>query len=280
MRELEFRHALRNEMAQVTRPEPMNETEVLAAARRALRRRRAAWVSAGSAVAVMALAVGTVFIASADSPPGPAADADVTSTTQPDDDGLFVPQPEAPAPYTYATSGPHYEQSVTLLNLMVEAVPPGFDVPADITLPAGNSVRDHSANTGGAPGRQWWEYLAVVPIAKEGRFGRLLALVHTPGNDLPPVQGCQLAIAETGDHPCQEVLVDGVRVGVTTPGPNEHGAGSQVAVYRHRDGTMVHIEQNDSMSIPSDPNHPPLTELPLTPRQLAEVAADPRFHLS
>jgi hypothetical protein len=271
MQELEFRQALRDEMSLVTRPRPMNETALLDAARHALQRRRGAWASAGSVVAVAALAVGTVFTATGDSRPGPGAG--VTSTTQPDDDGV-------PTFYPYATSGPRYEQSATLLNLMLDAVPPGFDTPTDVTAPGGNNMREHLASTRGVPGEQWWEYVAAVPIAREGRFGRLLAAVSTPGNDLPPVQGCELTIAETGSTACQEILVGDIRIGVVTPRPNEHGAGSQVAVYRHQDGTVVFIEQDYGVFLISDPDYPPLTEMPLTPQQLAKLATDSRLHLT
>lgn len=264
MQELEFRQALRDEMSQVTRPRPLKETEVLDAAKHALRRRRGRWASAGSVVAVVALAVVAVFTTTGDSRPAPGTGA--TSTTQPPD-----------AEFTYATSGPHYERSATLLNLLLEAVPPGFDTPTDLTTPSGTNMREHSASTGAGRSGQWWEYLAVFPVVKEGRYGRLLAVVRAPGNDYPTGQGCQLATEMTGSTACQEVLVDDVRVGVVTPRPNEHGAGSQVATYRHPDGTVVHIEQNYAESLISE--LPPLTQLPLTPRQLAELAADPRLRL-
>lgn len=275
MQELEFRQALRDEMSLVTRPRSLKETEVLDAARHALRRRRGRWAGAGSVVAVVTLAVGAMFTTTGDSSPGPGA----TPTTQPDD-GYFVPNPDGPAPVTHATSGPRYEQSVTLLNLMLEAVPPGFDAPTGVTAPGGNDMRDRSASTRGVRGEQWWEYVAAVPVAKEGRYGRLLAAVSTPGNDQPTGQGCALATVVTGSTACQEVVVDDMPIGVVTPRPNEHGAGSQVAVYRHPDGTVVHIEQNYAVFLVADPEYPPLTELPLTPQQLAELATDPRLHLT
>lgn len=266
MRETEFRQALRDEMSLVTRHRRLTETEVLNAARRASRRRQGAWASAGSVAAVVALAVGAVFTTSGDSRPGPAAG--VIPTTQTD-------ELEVQGALTFAKSGPHYDQSVTLLNLVLEIVPPGFEAPADVTAPAGNNLRVHHAILQGPAGRQWWEILASVPVTKAGGFGVVQAVVETPGNDRPPGQACDLLPVQIFGPNCQEVLVGDMRVGVHTGVPNQSGVANSFAIYRHEDGTVVAVEQMYDLFTDR-----PLAEMPLTPRQLAELAADPRWHVN
>lgn len=254
MRELEFRQALRDEMSQVTRPLRLTETDLLDAARRASRRRRGVWASAGSAVAVAALAVGTVLTVTGDDQAGPSTGATSTVSSGPID--------------------PQTKRSARLLDLLTAAVPPGWETPTDLTAPAGNKLREHEASQK----EGWWEYVAVVPVAKDQRYGRLLALVSTPGNYLyPDAEGCELTTTVTDAPDCQEITVNDKTIGVITDPAGVHGPGSQVAVYRYPDGTVVFIEQDYAVFFSGEAQ--PLTEMPLTPQQLAELAADARLRL-
>lgn len=81
----------------------------------------------------------------------------------------------------------------------------------------------------------------------------------------------------TGAPDCQEITVDDRTIGVITDPPGVHGPGSEVAVYRYPDGTVVFIEQDYAVFFSGEAQ--PLTEMPLTPQQLAELAANPLLHL-
>lgn len=115
----------------------------------------------------------------------------------------------------------------------------------------GIPLQDHQA----AVEDKAWGYLASVAVRRHDRTGRLLAEVHTVGNGLPS-SPCRLARAfwMMGGE-CQVVTTGGTEVGVV------------VYVAQSRNATNAESEFR------------PLTELPLTVRELAALAVQPRFHL-
>jgi hypothetical protein len=275
--EQDFKRALRDSMAVVTAPPPMNEAVVLDAAKRAVRRRRAMWASGASAVAVVALAVGVAFAAPGTDRSAPKVGAEVTSTTNPPPSSDDT-KPNWPNGQTDATarSGPRYEQGVTLLNKVLEVVPPGFESPADLEGRegglAGVPLRYHQATWGYDEQVEWWTYDATIPVTKADKVGSLHVSVSTAGNDLPGAQSCELSLPNgpVAGGSCQEVTVAGKTIVVVTA-----PAGVE-ATYRHPDGTMVSVRQS---AVFEGYGYPPLSEVPFTSAQLAELATDPRFHL-
>lgn len=261
MQGLDFRNALRDEMSLVAEPPPMSETAMLEAAKKSVRRRKAAWASVGSAAAVVVLAVGTAFTVSFDDRAGPAV------------------TPSPPYGEWTETAGPHYDNGVMLLDEVVDAVPSGLETPSDLVWAGhpgapGEPLRNHEATINWDGSRS---YSATVPVARAGMLGTLTVLVVTPGYSLFDGRaGCRLTAAVSefegkGTFPCELVPVDGVTVPVTTE-PDE-----QRAAYRHPDGGVVMVEQRPDFP---GSGKPAMAEMPLTRQQLAELAVDSRLHLN
>lgn len=279
MNENDLRDALRTVVTSAATPPPMNSAPVVAAGRRAVRR-RAAVIGAGAAVAVVATSAlvagpllghgggGTPFGA-AGAPPTGTLPAPRPANTKPSwpagPDGK--PQEDATA-----TVGPRYERGKLLQERVLAAVPDGW------TAPTGTAVedlplRDHQAMVEGTA----WHYQASVTVARNGRSGRLLVEVRTVDDGLP-TEPCALARAFWGmGGDCQVRTVKGEKVGVVVQ-PGSDDRFDQWAAYRHRDGVVVHVAQSRrSANIEDAPS--PLTELPLTVQQLADLATGEQFHL-
>lgn len=274
MNEHEFRQALRDTMTVATPPAWMNESPVVDLAKRAHRRRRATWASAGSAAAVMAVVAGAMVLAPTtdDGSPGLSvgdAAQDTTKETKPE-------WPDGQTDAT-ATAGPKYDQGVALMNELIGAVPDGYETPDGLVYadPAheGSALRYHQAAIHGADGG--WEYYAVVPVSAGENLGEIFVQVNTVGNDL---EGCELSrtLWSQGGGTCEEITVAGTTLGVVTDtGPES--AFDQWVGFRHPDGTVVYAAQDDEFE---GSGQPPLTGLPFTAQQLAELATDARFRLS
>lgn len=272
MQGLDFKHALRDELALLTEPPPMNETEMLDAAKKALRRRKAAWASAGSAVAVVVLAVGVAFTVSADDRAGPAV---TTTPTASPTDGEQT-----------ETAGPLYDKGVKLLDELVFAVQAGLETPADLDyvgppLQPGDPPRDHQVVTNWAFGTESRHYGATMAVGKDGQLATLHVEVITLGEEwIDGREGCALADAFWNPEgvvksTCQNVPARGTTAYVATA-TSAHRSFDQWAAYRHADGVAVFVGQSRGFS---GSDRPAMAQLPLTPHQLAELAVDPRFNL-
>ncbi|MGH3761274.1 hypothetical protein [Actinophytocola sp.] len=289
MNEQELRHALRATMATTQAPPPMSEIPVLDAARQAARRRRAHWAGVGSAAAAVAvIGVAVVVVATTSGAGGPEAIIPATpptSTTTSGGDKEPSQTQSWPNGQTdrTASSGPEFDRGVFLLAQLDAAVPAGYESPDDLVGTgdlAGAPMKDHQAQYADTvDGVEVWEYMADAAVTKGDRVGRLLAEVTTAGNRSTG-EGCDLEPGLWGMEAddCTEVVVDGKRVGVFTAPTQRHRAAQfdQWAGYRHDDGTVVFVGQAGYRAFT---NFPPLGELPLSARQLAELAADDRFHL-
>ncbi len=275
MNENELRHALHATMTVATPPEPMNESPMLDLAKRTHRRRRATWAGAGSAAAVMAVVAGAMVLAPTadDGSPGlTVGDAGVTSK------GTEPQWPDGQTDAT-ATAGSKYDQGVALMNELIGSAPDGFETPDDLVYadPAyeDSALRVHQAADHGANGK--WEYYAIVPVAADGGLGKIFVQVNAVGNDLPG-EGCELSRtlwSQVGGT-CEEITVAGTTLGVVTDtGPQS--AFDQWVAFRTPDGAVVYTAQDNEFE---GSGQPPLSDLPFTAQQLAELAADARFHLS
>jgi hypothetical protein len=287
MNENDLRQALRTTMATASQPPPMSELSVLDAARLAQRRRRARWAGVGSAAAAVLVVTMAVVVVAATSGAGgsqpgalrpPPPTSSTTTSEQPTDSTTSWPNGQTDRT---ADNGPEFERGQRLLDELDAVVPPGYESPDDLLGTgelAGAPMKDHQAQYAETvEGVEVWDYMADAIVTKGNRFGRLLAEVHTPGNGATGA-GCDLAPALWGLEAggCSEVTVDGKRVGVFYSSDPELDQFDHWAGYLHDDGTVVWIAQAGFRAFT---NFPPLAGPPLTERRLAELAADPRFHL-
>ena len=279
MNEDNLREALRTTMTVAGEPPPMESAAAVTAGRRAVRKRTALAGAGltGVLVAVTALGIGiglpgaggrgSAPMGVAGQPSALPAPGDTKPTWPLDGDGQ--PQQDATA-----RSGPRYEKGKQVLQGVLAAVPAGYTTPTGQT-PDDVPMREHQAAVEGGPS---WGYLGSAAVAKDGGTGRLLVEVHTPGNGM---SGSPCALAGqfwklTGE--CEVVTVGGAQVGVVVASGSDHRL-DQWAAYRYPDGVVVYVAQSRNATNDSKPALAPLSKLPLTPDQLAAVAADARFHI-
>jgi hypothetical protein len=284
--ENELRQAMRATMTASAAPPPMNETVVLDAARQNLRRRRARWAGAGSAAAaVAAIGVAAVVVLATSGAGGsgsPVGAPPTTTSGQPTSGEPSKTDTSWPngQPDRTARNGPEYDRGEALLAALTEVVPAGYGAPEDLSYEdpsySGGPLRFSQASyVDTVDGEEVWEYLADQPITKGNGVGRLFAQTTTPGSAVAG-EGCALSPTLWGmEGECAEQVVDGKRIGVFTPTGDRQDFDSW-AGFAHPDGTVVFVAQG--RDYPGS-GRPALTEAPLSARQLAELATDPRFRL-
>ena len=170
-----------------------------------------------------------------------------------------------------------------MFDKLLEVVPQGYDSPADLSgmgQRADVPMHGHQATWSDDDS---WHYYAAISLVKAGEYSSLGASVHVGANftstDTTP---CALSISmldpmyppsttdpNTGES-CTEVTVAGKQIGVAVK------PGKMLVTYLHSDGTLVVLSQE---ALPVIAGYPGLPELPFAGSQLAELAADPRFHL-
>lgn len=282
MNENEFRTALRGVMMVAEQPSQMDTARVVDAARQTRKRRQNLLAGTGVVAAVAAVATTAVMLPLQDSGrPGiaPGAGPTQSSTATPTDKQT---DPSWPNGQTDRTAGPNvaeYQIGAALLDRLADARPDGYDAPTTLrSKPDGSGhsypLRSHQAQFADqVDGREVWEYLAMQPITKDGKAGRLLAEVHTPDSRLP-ADSCELAQAFWGmGGECRVVDIDGKQVGVVTRA-SDGAQFDQWAAYRHGDGTVVYIGQVRKLE---ESSKPALDEQPFTVRELARLATGERF---
>jgi hypothetical protein len=291
--ENDLREAMRATMTLVAEPPPMASAAALTAGRRAVRRRVALTGAGATAVvaAVAALAVGPgihlvadeggVPLTQAGGPgvsPGPADGRKVTGEPATAEPGPEDTQPVWPMdgngkPQVDATSrsGLHFKQGRKVLDGVMAGVPDGYTTP---TGKIGDDIplRYHEASIEATS----WRYAGSAAIAKSGGTGRLVADVHTPGDNTPAdVCGIGAILGVEGGE-CTTRTVTGKEVAVLTSGTQSW---YNVVAYRYEDGTIVSVGQ--SLTASNGPGNPaPLAGPALTVEELAALATDPRFHLN
>jgi hypothetical protein len=288
MTEQELRHAMHSAMTATQPPPPMNFAEVLDTAKRAHRRRRTTLAGAASAAAVVLIAVGAIVVASVTgggTGPSPieAGGPGVVPTERPGN-GSGAPDtktswPDGQTDRT-ASQGPRYDKGVQLLDLLTTSVPAGLQSPTELKPVDGKQfhgdLRNHQAQFADeVSGKQVWEYMVSIPVGANGKWGKLLAEVHTAGNKVEG-DGCALTATFWGmGGDCQLITVGDKQVGVAVR-PTGDDRFDQWASYRHPDGTVVYVAQAKTYFMSGLPG---LAELPLTPEQLAALVVDPKFRL-
>lgn len=270
MNEHEFRDALRTSMAVNPEPPPMAETMVLDAAHRDRRRRRTLWAGVSSAAAVAAIAAGVVAFAPAEGGSGggglEVASQPGTTTRPPLDTNTVTTNTEVAWPNGQSdnldVSGPEYVRAGELLDLLVDLVPDGFEVPADLLgrgeldgVPLLRQVAQHDGS---------WAYHGQAPLTRGDGVGSIEIMVFPIDPNLENNQGC-------GEHPaCTEKTVDGKVVAV-------FGDGSARVAADHRgERAFVSVRQSTTFEFAG---YPAIDQLPFTTDELVALVTDPRFQL-
>ena len=276
MNEHEFRQALRDTMTVAAPPEPMNESPVLDLAKRTHRRRQATWAGAGSAAAVMAVVAGAMVLAPTTDDGAPGLSVGGAGQNSSTSKGTEPNWPDGQTDAT-ATAGPRYDQGVTLMNELIGSVPDGYEAPDGLEYPENDAgpLRYHQAADHGANGN--WEYYAIVPVSAAGGLGKIFVQVNTAGSEIVG-EGCDLSrtLWSQDGGTCEDVTVAGTTLGVVTDtGPES--AFDQWVAFRNPDGNVVYVAQDNEFE---GSGQSPLSDVPFTAQQLAELATDARFHLS
>ncbi|ONI67076.1 hypothetical protein BWI15_28275 [Kribbella sp. ALI-6-A] len=279
MKEEDLNEALRDVMVRSSPPPSMDPARALDQARRTRKRRRVAWAGVGVATLVAGVGVGPVLITnyvnqSTDSAVASGTTQPVSSVAPTTTRKSGDPWPEGQTDRT-ATAGPRADRSVTLMNDLSSAVPPGFSTP-DLKYPDGRAMRWPQTQYASSDGEQdYWEYRAIIPVQKDDRVGQLLAQSITPDGK-PATDPCKLAQKFWGGAgSCSIVDVDGKKVGVvTTKGRGDY---DQLAAYRHGDGTVVYLAQAKKSD---NPGRAPLRQPVFTTQQLAELVTSEELKIS
>ncbi|TCC34723.1 hypothetical protein [Kribbella sindirgiensis] len=294
MKEEDLNEALRDVIVRSTPPPSMDPAHTLDRARRARKRRRAAWAGVAAGVLVVGVGAGPALVANITGPrsvgqmvagsPGtpsafpsastPPPVSTVAPTTAPNTRKTGDPWPEGQVDRT-ASAGPRADRSVTLMNDLSSSVPAGFSTP-NLKDSDGHSLRwpqTQYASSDGEP--DYWEYMATIPVQKDNRVGQLLVQSVTPDGK-PAADICTVAKRFWGGTgTCTVTDVSGKKVGVlTTKGD---GSYDQWAAYRYDDGTVVFLAQAKKCD---RAGRTPLTQPIFTARQLAELAISPKFKIS
>lgn len=264
----ELRSAMDHAVA-VTLP-PMREAPVLAAGRKALKRRRATRASIGSAAAVALIAAGVAALAPAQGHDGGTPVGGRPAVTQ-----------NPPPSGRTATSGMQHDRGVALAAALDDLAPAGYATPDDLRGAGdytGRTLKNNEAfSLGVVDGIEVWSYSAGTPLTKDGGVGELIATVFSPGRKTTG-DGCGLAPApwDAARARCTEVIVDGKKVAIAdvTYAPEDGLAPAQWAGHRHADGSLVFVMQTARVARSGQPG---LSAMPMTGQQLAALAVDPRL---
>lgn len=273
MNEEDLNQAMRDVIARSSPPPSMDPARALDQGRRARKRRTVTWAGVAVVPLVLGVGAGPALVANYRSAEPMVAGAPV-STVAPTTRKTGDPWPEGQVDRT-ASAGPRADRAVTLMNELSSSVPPGFSTP-DLKYPDGRSMRWPQAQYASNDGeRDYWEYMATIPVQKDDRVGRLLVQSTTPDGK-PATDPCKLAQKFWGGTgTCTIVDVSGKKVGVVTAkGRADY---DQWASYRHADGTVVYLAQAKKTDLSG---RSPLTQPVFTNRRLAELATLPEFKLS
>jgi hypothetical protein len=166
--------------------------------------------------------------------------------------------------------------------VLLAAVPPGYS-----GSPGQSSYSDDTAEVPLPPGRVLVDVTAWVRVSADGGDGALWALLANDGRPAPDGDLCAADVAarldERPDARCEVLVVDGVAIRVTTE-RDDHGNEMRCAARFLWGGFLAVTAQGawaSGLGVDASPpqwseKHPsPLAAVPLSSRQLAEIAANP-----
>jgi hypothetical protein len=277
MKEEDLSQALRDAIARSSPPPSMDPARALEQGRRARKRRTVAWAGIAVVPLVLGIGAGPAVVAQVggqSAEPMVAGGGSTSPTVPPTTRKTGDPWPEGQVDRT-ASVGPRADRAVTLMNNLSSVVPPGFGTP-DLKYPDGRLMRWPQAQYASNDGeRDYWEYMATIPVEKANRLGQLLVQSTTPDGK-PATDPCKLAQQFWGGTgTCAVLNAGGKKVGVVTT--NGRDRYDQWATYRHDDGTVVVLAQSKKTD---HPDHSPLKQPVFTNQQLAELATSPKFKIS
>jgi hypothetical protein len=188
-----------------------------------------------------------------------------------------------PQPDGTQTAGPYYDRGQEMIDVLVEAMPPGLETPDHLMManPDVVSLRWQSVDQWTVKGHKIWLYDVQIPVRRAGGTGEVHLSVVTTGSEWTG-DGCASTLPHSGPADCRDLHVgDQTIARFTAPPDSDHGADvisaeDQWVSYRHPDGTFVTIAQADDYD---GTNLPPMAAQPLTQDQLVQLVTDPRFHL-
>ncbi|TWP46127.1 hypothetical protein FKR81_36975 [Lentzea tibetensis] len=285
MNEQDLKRAFQDVMVASSPPPSMDPSQALGVAHKARSRRRSTWAGALVAVVVVGVGVGAALIVPDGSAPSPSlqmgnsnsAPPSVTPTSGPPTTRQSGdPWPDGQTDRT-ATSGPHADKAVVLMNDLGSSLPPGFTAP-DLKHPDGRPIRRPQAQYAANVGEQdYWEYMATIPVKKDAGVGVLLVQSRTPDGK-PAGDLCELAQTFWGmPGECSVLDAGGKKVGVVTKNTSGRDDFDQWAAYRHEDGTVIFLAQSVKVG---EGGYAPLAQPVFTPQQLAEQATSAKFKVS
>jgi len=263
---------------------PLREAhEALAIARRStLSRDRLRLASAGLAVAVVVSAVVVaVGVTASDT-----TDRQTATGPAPAGPGRQAPQPAQPPPVPASQTA--HAHGPAIARLLVAAVPPGY-----ATRPWLGD-RYAAATWFTDPGMAMYVSSTSLVVSAGGREGMLSATIGDNDQPVPTGDLCSAAVTHLGatalSH-CEVVTVNGEPIVVTTS--HEENYGDVRAATRFLQGGYLTVRLSRAVPVfetederPPDAgkaahgpattdSRPPLTELPLSAQQLAELAGNP-----
>lgn len=263
-------------------PPLASSEEVLGAARRTARRRRAGTAVACSALAAVAVAGASVGV------PALTGALTPTGTNHAAGNGTR-PTTSASSPTTSASSDVAGESTPAtnqgkadkMLETLLAAVPAGYTTPTTDTVSDANGqqyeVRGTQVlpdSTTGENGGKGWHLNASTDVYRGSQAGSLAVTVTDNDQPVPDGDICQLEIQHqgSGEQSCQQIMVSGTRVRVSMRDLGQAGKIWYATVFTDGWTTQVQEGQNGMR-----PGSAMLATLPYTPRQLAQLAMNPAF---
>ena len=257
MNEQDFRNELRRTMATLPARAAMNDTAVLDAARRDLKRRRTVWAGVSSAAAVIAVAVGVAVLAPSATEGSGGGDIRVADQQS-------------------ASAQAEGDRGKQLAAALTAVLPAGYESPDNLVGADGKPLKEQYRNydVAAGDGSTGWAYTATVPLKKGNGIGELSVTVFGPNENRTTRETCQVNPAGFNPEHCSETTVGDKKVGVFNT--KLDGDAHQMAVFMYDDTTMVAFTQSAGYPWAGLPS---LDGLPLDGDQLAGLAVDPRFKL-
>lgn len=259
----------------------------LAIARRATaRRNRIRFAGTGVVAAAVAGVLAAPALAGWQSAPGPNATTGTEAAAAQQAPTTTAPSPPARPPSAHAAPAHGHKLAAGLRG----ALPAGYTVTKVDGLEDDKTVYSRTAPAG--PDSQLLSAYAQVRIAAGGGEGQLMAAILYDGEQPPTGDLCSPELFESETNaglPCEVITVNGVPIQVTRQHDPEYG--EVISATRFLDGGVLLV--SSWQGIPSyepdgdlppdaartrrdgDPHRPPLTDPPLSARQVAELAADP-----
>ncbi|GAA1864137.1 hypothetical protein [Asanoa iriomotensis] len=260
-----------------TPPPPLRDSgDVLAAARRSVRRRRQATAASAGALTVVAVAV-TLTLQGGSAVPAPPVAAPAPTTVAPPPATKAQPQhtPRARAAGTHATQLRRQLLATVPAGYATRDFPVNYDTDFDPTAVLPNRAVPAPEN-----GIMSVAFAGILLSDSRGREGLLSANIWATASPDLLAGGCA---AEPPSTHCEVRTVDGVRVTLTTW---QDGSGRHISASRPLDGGALVVAaaqglRSDETQAPLDGTRgnsrikPSLTTLPFTMDQIAALAANP-----